>query len=118
MSGVESLENKIRERLIEFGQSKFGKQKWYKICAALDNIGDTALALKSYRNSGLGKTFTSQYLRLFGVLQSIYMQQDSINTLWNDTVGSWNAPLSNSGWGKFVTSEISLVVTLLKEAGQ
>ncbi len=100
MSSVELLENKICERLIEFGLSKFGKQKWFKICAALDNIGDTALALKSYRNSGLGKTFASQYLRLFGVLQSIYIQQDSIHTLWNDTIGAWNTPPSNSGWIK------------------
>ncbi len=100
MSSIELLENKIRERLIEFGLSKFGKQKWFRICAALDNIGDTALALKSYRNSGLGKTFASQYLRLFGVLQSIYIQQDSIHTLWDDTIGSWNKPSSNSGWVK------------------
>ena len=99
-SSIESLENQIRERLIKFGQSKFGRQKWYEIVAALDNIGDTALALNSYRNSGLGKTFSSQYLRLFGVLQSVYLQQDSIHTLCNDTIGSWNAPLPNSGWGK------------------
>jgi len=100
MPSVESLEEKIRERLNQLGPSHFGARKWYKICAALDNLGDTALALKSYRKSGLGRTFPSQYLRLFGVLQSIYIQQDSIKTLWTEIVGSWSNPLSSSGWSR------------------
>lgn len=117
MSSIESLEDKIRGRLNEFGQSKFGKQKWFKICAALNNIGDTALALKSYRKGGLGKTFPTQYLRLFGVLQSIVIQQDSIKFLWKDTIGSWNDPSSDSGWVKIRRLRVIISGHPAKESG-
>lgn len=61
-------------------------QDWSFICTALDVIGDTTLAIKNFFEYGLkgatdGNDAGEKYLRLYGVLNSTYLQQEAIYSL-------------------------------------
>ena len=61
-------------------------QDWSFICTALDVIGDTTLAIKNFLEYGLegltnGNDYGEKYLRLYGVLNSTYLQQEAIYNL-------------------------------------
>lgn len=52
-----------------------------KVCSAMDIIGDVTFALSSYiehKNDNQGLA----YLHIFGVLQSLYIQQDAVRILY------------------------------------
>lgn len=58
---------------------------WMSLCASLDTLGDSQLAIVSFLNSkiGNGKTFNTgeRYLRIYGVLNAIYIHNQSIVNL-------------------------------------
>lgn len=54
---------------------------WNKLCAAMDIIEDTCEACLVYEKNGLGEGIGEKYLRVYGLLQSIYLQQDAIKIL-------------------------------------
>ncbi len=51
---------------------------WHTLCAAMDALGDTALALQEFETNGLGLLPGERYLRLYGFMQAIFLQQDAI----------------------------------------
>jgi len=56
---------------------------WNTLCSLMDVIGDTELAKQNFRKFGLSgptKIFElgEQYLRLYGILNAIYMQSNAI----------------------------------------
>ncbi len=60
---------------------------WVFICSAMDSIADTCLAIDNFYEFGLyGPTKYSnkgeRYLRLFGILNSIYIQKEAIINLY------------------------------------
>jgi hypothetical protein len=55
--------------------------KWDELCIAMDIVDDTTLGIKEFVNNGLGESVEQKYLRLYGVLQCIYTQQDALNLL-------------------------------------
>jgi len=55
--------------------------KWDELCIAMDIMDDTTLGIKEFVKNGLGETDEKKYLRLYGVLQCIYTQQDALNLL-------------------------------------
>lgn len=62
-------------------------QDWSFICTALDVIGDATLAIKNFMEYGLegatdGNDDGEKYLRLYGVLNSAYLQQEAIYNLY------------------------------------
>ena len=51
--------------------------KWDMLCAALDTIEDTEIAVKEYMNKkGIGL-----YLPIYGLLQALFLQEDAIDAL-------------------------------------
>ena len=56
--------------------------EWNRLCAAMDVLDDTCLALEDYEAHGFGSEDGEKYLRVYGMLQSIYLQQESISHLY------------------------------------
>lgn len=52
---------------------------WNKLCSSLDVVEDTELAIKSYLSHKAPKDEGLKYLRLYGLLQSLYVQQIALN---------------------------------------
>ena len=57
------------------------KAKWNKLCASMDVIGDTQIAIKSYFSLPSFSAENGGYLFLYGLLQAFFLQQDSVNHL-------------------------------------
>jgi hypothetical protein len=57
------------------------KDRWNKFCIAMDTLEDTNLAISAYTKLGLGGTDEGRYLHFYGVLQAVYVQQDTITSL-------------------------------------
>jgi hypothetical protein len=55
--------------------------KWNKLCASMDVIGDTQIAINSYFSLPGFKAENGGYLFLYGLLQAFFLQQDAINHL-------------------------------------
>jgi len=54
---------------------------WNQLCSSLDVIEDSDLAIAAYINSGFGTDDGEKYLRLYGVLQALFLQQDAATNL-------------------------------------
>ncbi len=50
---------------------------FFVVCSALDAIGDTMLAIEAYRSLEEAASYGEQYLRLYGLLQAFFIQQDA-----------------------------------------
>jgi hypothetical protein len=57
------------------------KQRYLQVCACLDYIADTDMALHSYLTDRLPKTLGFAYLVIHGVLQVLFTQQDAVEHL-------------------------------------
>jgi len=55
---------------------------WNVLCASMDTIVDTTLAIDYFKETGIGQDDGEKYLRLYGLLQAVYMQQDAIKFLF------------------------------------
>ena len=55
---------------------------WNQLCSSLDVIGDSDLAISAYINSEFGIDGGEKYLRLYGVLQALFLQQDAVTNLY------------------------------------
>jgi hypothetical protein len=50
---------------------------FFVVCSALDAIGDTTLAIDAYRGLQEAAIYGERYLRLYGLLQAFFIQQDA-----------------------------------------
>lgn len=57
------------------------KTKWNKLCASMDVIGDTQIAINSYFSLPGFEAENGGYLFLYGLLQAFFLQQDALNHL-------------------------------------
>lgn len=73
---------------------------WNIVCVALDNLDDTCLALLDYESQGFGKNNGEKYLRLYGTLQAIFLQQDAIHFLYKIFLKKELIPESVSAWSE------------------
>jgi len=51
---------------------------WNQLCSSLDVIEDSDLAIDAYLNREFSKDDGEKYLRLYGVLQALFLQQDAV----------------------------------------
>lgn len=75
--------------------------KWNLFCVAMDTLEDTYLVLEFYENSQLSNNEGEKYLKLYGLLQAMFLQQDSIRNLYKILLGTF--PKNNSnllGWNR------------------
>ncbi len=103
MEKIYELAQQIREHTYKWNSDlgehiKKQPKEWDRLCAAMDALEDTCLALQNYERDGLGSDEGEQYLRLYGLFQAICVQQDSIVNLYEIfTERPWkNTP--NSAW--------------------
>lgn len=54
---------------------------WSQLCACLDVIGDTELAIASYRAKKPDADMGTRYLAVYGLLQALFLQQDALFNL-------------------------------------
>lgn len=54
---------------------------WNQICSSLDVIGDTIYAISSYEAADFPRDHGLQYIYTYGLLQSLFLQQDAIRHL-------------------------------------
>jgi hypothetical protein len=54
------------------------KGLWQQLCSSLDVIGDTELAIAAYTSQKMGSDKGSVYLAVYGLLQSLVLQQDAV----------------------------------------
>ena len=73
---------------------------WGIVTSALDALGDSCEALIVYEQLGLGDHPGEQYLRLYGLLQGVFLQQESIRALCRVFLGHDIKPAAASNWGQ------------------
>ena len=54
---------------------------WNMLCASMDTIEDSQLAIESYEKLPSFDGFTGGYLYIYGLLQALYLQQNTVNHL-------------------------------------
>ena len=64
----------------------------------MDTLEDTVLALSHYFAYGLGRSDEERYLRLYGVQQAVYLQQDAIRALVEVVLEKKFEPSPDSAW--------------------
>lgn len=55
--------------------------RWFKLCSSLDALGDAEFAIASYSKLEKVEDDGEKYLILYGILQVLFVQQDSISHL-------------------------------------
>lgn len=54
---------------------------WNMLCSCLDIIGDTELAVVAYNQTSGSEDYGGKYLLIYGILQSLFLQQDAVRNL-------------------------------------
>jgi len=78
-----ALERRIRDLINEPRKRRLLIKRgplWHQLCASLDAIGDSQLAIDAYATSS-GSSDGAVYLAIYGLLQACFLQQDAIHNL-------------------------------------
>ncbi len=81
---VSSLMNQLRKRVnssIFLSNIKRHNFDWDKVCASMDTIEDTQMAVESYQIVPETEDEGKLYLEIYGLFQAMYMQQDAIENI-------------------------------------
>jgi len=54
---------------------------WFQLCSSMDVVEDAELAIDAYLSNNESDEKGEQYLRLYGVLQALFLQQDAVEHL-------------------------------------
>lgn len=75
----------ISRQIRDYGQNPRHIQRlltiqfdWHQLCAALDIIEDVDMAIGAYLEGDFPSTPGEQYLRVYGVFQALFVQQDAL----------------------------------------
>jgi len=55
---------------------------WNMLCSCLDFIGDTEIAIAAYNQTSEPKEDGGKYLFVYGILQTLFLQQDAVRNLY------------------------------------
>ena len=85
---VEAAEQKIRDIVNSPRRHRAlmrNRQRWFQLCASMDAIGDTQLAVRTYLDELRegDESHGWSYIVVYGILQVLYVQQDAAKTLAN-----------------------------------
>lgn len=78
---VQKIRNYINETRKQYNLLK-NKEYWNQLCSSLDTIEDCELAVTSYNDNKFSKEYGEKYLRLYGLFQALFVQQDAVKNLW------------------------------------
>lgn len=91
---VSGISSKIRDFVNESTIKRtniFAKKHegdWNQFYAALDTIGDTCLAIEGFQKDSDNLFVKNAYLATYGILQALFIQQDSVNYLKTSLFGN------------------------------
>lgn len=95
---VEAAERRIRD-IVNSARRRSelvhgNRQQWFRLCSAMDAIGDTQLAVRAFLDQPMknAKSDGWSYLVVYGILQVLYVQQDAAKTLAECLKLSWELP--------------------------
>lgn len=84
LENIDILSSEVRD-YINIGrvQNKLiqDKKNWNQICSSLDVLGDTTYAISSYINDSFPNDDGLKYIYIYGILQALFLQQDSLRHL-------------------------------------
>ena len=105
MRRISDLEQKIRDyvnnaKLPDWYLEKRPEDEWMALCVSMNTLGDTCEALEYYEKNGLGNDYSEKYLKLYGLLQAIFLQQNSISQIYQIFLEKKLITNSNSPWKK------------------
>jgi hypothetical protein len=105
MRKISALEQKIRDyvnnaNLFDKYFDNRPDDEWMALCVSMNTLGDTCQALEYYEDYGLGVDYNEKYLKLYGLLQAIFLQQNSISQIYQIFLGNKLIPNPNSPWIK------------------
>ncbi len=95
---ISEIRNYVNEKNLYESFFKSRIDEWNKICVSMDTFEDSCLALSYYENSSSGLNEGEKYLRLYGMLQAIILQQDAISTLYKIFLNNTLMKKKNSSW--------------------
>ncbi|TKJ32539.1 hypothetical protein CEE39_05300 [bacterium (candidate division B38) B3_B38] len=105
MNNISTLANKIRDyvflnyKQVYKNKCKNSPDEWNRYCVSIDTLGDTVEALIHFESKGLGNNDEEKYIKLYGVLQAVFLQQDSIISLYEIFVDKFeNISLNIDDW--------------------
>lgn len=78
---LEEIRKYINNPIKQYNLLK-NKPYWNQLCSSLDVIGDCDLAINAYENNEFNKGDGDKYLKVYGLLQAIFIQQDAVKNLW------------------------------------
>lgn len=81
---ISDLEQSIRDLVNRPRQKSLLTQDdlaWITLCSALDVVGDTCQCIASY-DEIKGESDGATYLKLYGILQALYLQQDAVAEIY------------------------------------
>lgn len=98
---MEEVSEKIRNlvNICNF-YKKCNRDEWNALCVAMDTQEDAYCALKHYENFGLGEEINEKYLKYYGLLQAVFLHQDSIVELYNSLLRDDLKISPDSAWKK------------------
>ncbi|HCL90213.1 MAG TPA: hypothetical protein DHW70_02650 [Candidatus Atribacteria bacterium] len=105
MRQISNLEQKIRDyvnnaNLLDRYFYNRPDDEWMALCVSMNTLGDTCQAIEYYEDYGLGDDYSEKYLKLYGLLQAIFLQQNSISQIYQIFLGKDLIPKPNSAWKK------------------
>jgi hypothetical protein len=84
MDAIHELEHEIREFInrprVQHGIMR-DRRDWMQLCASLDVIGDSQLAIDAFSASTSDRGSGLAYLQVFGLFQAFFLQQDATTHL-------------------------------------
>ena len=81
---IPELEAGIRDLINEPRKSRLLRSRryvWDQLCASLDVIGDSQLAIDAFPTAATTRNHGALYLSIYGLLQACFLQQDAIQHL-------------------------------------
>lgn len=81
---IDFLSSKIRGYInIQRVQNNLiqNKKNWNQICSSIDVLEDTTYAISSYINDSFPNDDGLKYIYVYGILQALFLQQDSLKHL-------------------------------------
>jgi hypothetical protein len=84
MANIERQISKIREFINAPRKQTLllkRKDRWDQMCSALDVIQDTDIAMDAYLGNAFPEDTGEQYIRIYGILQTLVVQQDAAKHL-------------------------------------
>lgn len=84
LTNIDSLSDKIRDYInISRIQNIYilNKKEWNQICSSLDVLGDTNYSISSYISTSFPNNDGLKYIYIYGLLQSLFLQQDAVKHL-------------------------------------